>query len=88
MLSTMGNYKSAKDALESLTEGTIEYTEKLNEANEEALKLIELLDLTKGAGYDLEGNKIIINEDSKEYKTQTKNLENEMTSAYTAKIIG
>ena len=88
MIKTMSEYKSAQESLDALTRGTAEYTAKLNEANEKALQLIELLGLVKGAGYTIEDGQIIINEDSEDYKKKAGAVHGDMIKTKNAQLAG
>lgn len=88
MISTMENYQSARDGLDSLTKGTEEYRKQLNEANKEALKLIELMGLTKDNGYTVsDDGEIIINEESFEYQEAKAAQFTEIQKAYASSIM-
>ena len=62
MVAAMENYQTARDSLDKLAEGTIEFREALQEANNEALKLIEAGNLIKGQDYQIENGQVIIND--------------------------
>ena len=87
MISTMDGYKSAKEGLDALTEGTDEYRKQLIKANDEALKLIELLGLIKGEGFEVVDGEIIINTDSSDYKEKTSQLLIETQKAQAASLM-
>ena len=87
MISSMENYKTARDGLNSLAKGTQEYRDQLNKANEEALKLIETLGLIKGSGYDIINGEIIINKDSEDYQTKTQEFEYSVQKTQAASYI-
>ena len=82
MIQVMENYQTARDGLDSLTKGTQEYREALNEANTAALELIKLGNLVKGEDYDIEGGEIIIKDDAMDKAKEAKF--NEMQDAYAA----
>lgn len=58
-LETLDNYKSAREQIDSLTEGTVEYYNTLVKVNEEALKLINTLNLVEGKDYTVGANGLI-----------------------------
>lgn len=62
MLDTMDKYQSARDALDSLTIGTQEYTQALLEANEAALQLIEKGGLQSGTDYSWQNGQLVIDD--------------------------
>ena len=67
MIDTMDKYQSARDALDSLTEGTQAYNEALAEANEAGLELINSTSgLKRGEDYRWENGQLIIDQDAME----------------------
>ena len=82
MIDAMNNYNSAREGLESLTKGTQEYREALTEANNAAMKLIELGNLIKGQDYDVINGEIIINDSAIEAAKNAKF--NQMQEAYSS----
>ena len=56
---TLTNYKSAKDGLKGLTEGSIEFYNQIIKINEEATKLIDSLHLVAGTDYQISANGLI-----------------------------
>lgn len=65
MIDTMDQYQSARDALDSLTEGTQAYNEALAEANEAGLALINsTAGLKRGEDYRWENGELIIDQDA------------------------
>ena len=56
---TVSDYKDARKAIDSLTSGTLEFYEAILQANEQAEKLIELLDLQAGSQYQIDSNGLI-----------------------------
>lgn len=65
MIETMDNYSSARDALDSLTEGTEAYNEALAKANEAGLELINSTSgLKRGEDYRWENGELIIDDDA------------------------
>ena len=64
MIAAMKEYQTARDGLDSLTEGTEEYKEALKEANRQALELIKTYHLIEGEGYSWDGDKINITDDT------------------------
>ena len=88
MIKAMEEYKSARDGLDSLTKGTIEYTEQLNKANDIALELVNTLGLIKGQGYDIIDGEVIINEDSADYQNKKNQMNKDMVYAHNAKLMG
>jgi hypothetical protein len=74
MISTSDSYKSAREGLDNLAEGTNEYRQQLIKANDEALKLIELLGLIKGEGFNIVDGEIIINTESSDYQEKVSQM--------------
>lgn len=66
---TVSNYENAKKGIEGLTEGTLEWYEAIQKANEEAEKLIKQWDLVAGKDYTL-GSGGLIQIDEKTLKTK------------------
>lgn len=65
MISAMENYQSARDALSELTKGTEEYEEALQNANRQALELIDNYgEYLNPSDYKWEGDELIIDEDA------------------------
>lgn len=80
MIETMEQYQTAREGLDSLTKGTQEYKEALDEANHVALELIDTLGLIKGQDYTVEDGEIKIKESAleqaqKEKYTQVQNMQ-------------
>ena len=71
---TASSYESARDALDNLTQGTEEYTQAVQAANEQAMALLEI---NKDLAYTIEGGQIKIDETSLENakKAQQQQLE-------------
>ena len=71
---TASSYESARDALDNLTQGTEEYTQAVQAANEQAMALLEI---NKDLAYTIEGGQIKIDETSLENakKAQRQQLE-------------
>lgn len=82
MIAAMDNYKSARDALDNLTEGTKEYEAALKEANRAALELINKYGLIEGQDYNWEGDQLVIKDDAMDRVSSAK--EAEMDKAYAA----
>ena len=82
MIAAMDNYKSARDALDNLTEGTKEYEAALKEANRAALELINKYGLIEGQDYSWEGDQLVIKDDAMDRVSSAK--EAEMDQAYAA----
>ena len=57
--STISSYNDAVDGMASLTKGTVEYKEKLIEANEAALQLINSMGLMSGTDYTINADGLI-----------------------------
>ena len=87
MISTMDGYKSAREGLDNLTKGTNEYREQLIKANDEALKLIQLLGLIKGEGFDVNDGEIIINTESSDYQEKISQLLKDTQKAQAASLM-
>nr|DAG21623.1 MAG TPA: hypothetical protein [Caudoviricetes sp.] len=61
----MEDYKTARDGLNSLTEGTEEFTKALNDANDKALELIKNNNLKHNSDYIVDKNgAIVINDEA------------------------
>jgi predicted O-linked N-acetylglucosamine transferase (SPINDLY family) len=76
MVDTMDQYASAREALDSLTEGTQEYSEALSQANELALDLVaNNPSLVSGEDYRWENGQLIIDEDALERVKKQEALE-------------
>ena len=71
---TASSYESARDALDNLTQGTEEYTQAVQAANEQAMALLAI---NKDLAYTIEGGQIKIDETSLENakKAQQQQLE-------------
>ena len=82
MIAAMDNYKSARDALDNLTEGTKEYEAALKEANRAALELINKYGLIEGQDYSWEGDQLVIKDDAIDRVSSAK--EAAMDQAYAA----
>ena len=71
---TISNYQSAREAIDSLTEGTAEFYEGIVKSNEEAQKLIDKFNLIAGRDYTLDKNGLItLNKDvlsNKQFRAQ------------------
>ena len=85
--STISNYDSAKEALDTLTEGTREWRDKLREANNEARQLIETYpELAKYSHYTSQGLLEISQEGLDEaLEQQSQKVSESMSSAILAK---
>ena len=75
MISAMEEYQSARDGLDSLTEGTEAYASALKEANRLALELINNYGLVAGQDYDWEGDELVINDEALERVQKAKEVE-------------
>lgn len=62
MISSMEEYQTARDGLDSLTEGTEEFEKALDEANNKALELIKNNNLIRGQDYAVDNGQININD--------------------------
>lgn len=71
---TISNYQSARESIDDLTEGTVEFYEAIIKSNEEAQKLIDELNLIAGKDYYLSNSGLItINQEilkNKQFKSQ------------------
>ena len=59
LLNTMSNYDNAKKSLEELTKGTVEFSKAVQDANVEAMKLIENYSDIIGTDYSVDANGLI-----------------------------
>lgn len=83
LLNTIDSYKNVSDKLDDLKTGTIEFTQSLIEANEQAWKLINTLGLTKN-NYKIENGRIIIDFNSKEFEDKVKEQQDNQEEIYAA----
>ena len=62
---TINNYNTARDAIDELTEGTMEFYDAIVKSNEEAQKLIDKYNLIAGQDYTIDKNGLItLNQDT------------------------
>ena len=82
MVAAMENYKSARDALDNLTEGTKEYDAALKEANRAAMELVNQYGLIEGKDYEWQGNELVVKDEAMDRALAAK--EAEADEAYAA----
>lgn len=68
MISSMEEYQTARDGLDSLVEGTDEFKDALKEANDKALELIKTYGLIRGQDYEVNNGRINIYDSALEKK--------------------
>jgi methyl-accepting chemotaxis protein len=59
LVSTISNYEGAKNGLNELTHGTLEFKEAISKANDEALKLLDNYGDLIGERYSIDGDGLI-----------------------------
>ena len=72
LLNTMSNYDNAKKSLEGLTKGTVEFSKAVQDANAEAMKLIENYGDIIGNDYSVDTNGLIQIDDKAMQKIKEK----------------
>lgn len=76
MISSMEEYQTARDGLDSLTRGTEEYSNALKEANQQALNLIQTYpELFSSSDYRWENGQLVINDAAMRRAEQAKQAE-------------
>lgn len=87
--SSISNYKNARDGIDKLTEGTVEFYEAMVKSNEEAQKLIDQLGLIIGQDYTLGSDGVItIKQEALDEATfqQTQEVYRRQAANYSAQI--